>query len=103
MNNHPEVYEIPGLETIRGLVGEPPPKIPVDKDTMMKQQMLMQEWNPVFIAVIPFCYKCKVPLVWHTPPKSNTIFHCPQCGRIWVKGEWPESQNKNGENKNGNS
>lgn len=91
-----QASEIPGLETIRGLVGEPPKVIPVNRETLVKQQHLIQEWNPVFIAAIPFCYKCKEPLVWHSPPVDEVLFHCPNCGRKWVKAEdWKEEKNDN--------
>lgn len=79
--------EIPGIETIRGLAGDPPQQIPIHRETMVKQQHLIHEWNPVFIATIPFCYKCKVPLVWHSPPDEKVLFHCPECGRQWIKDE----------------
>lgn len=85
--------EIPGLETIRNLVGQPPTEIPIERDTVVVQQEVMQGWNGCFIAVIPFCYKCKVALVWHTPPDTDVLFHCPQCQRKWVKGsDWPGSK-----------
>ena len=84
--------DTPGLETIRGLVGEPPSEIPVNRKTMKTQQELMEAWNSVFIAVIPYCYKCKAVLLWHQPPykeedNKDKIFTCPNCGRVWVRGE----------------
>lgn len=84
---------IPGLETIRNLTGQPPMEIPIDKDTVVKQQEIMQGWNGSFIAVIPYCYKCKMPLTWHTPPDTDELFHCPNCQRKWVKGsDWEGSK-----------
>lgn len=82
-----------GIDTIRGLVGEPPKEIQIDRETLSEQQVLMQEWNHLFIAIVPFCFKCRVPLTWHTPPDTETLFDCPQCGRVWVKGvDWPYSK-----------
>jgi len=89
-----QVSEIPGLDTIRGLAGEPPQIIPVNKEVMVKQQHLMHEWNPVFIAVIPFCFKCKEPLVWHTPIDGEVLFHCPKCQRKWINSKVKEGGNK---------
>lgn len=77
---------VPGVETIQGLVGQPPPEIPVEKGVRADQQRLLIRWNKVFIAIIPYCFKCKVPLVWHMPPgEDNEIFTCPTCGRVWVE------------------
>jgi len=83
--------DIPGVETIRNLVGEPPPKIEVPYKLMSKEETLRPAWNHCFIAILPFCYKCKVPLVWHSAPREegheDELFTCPNCGRVWVKGE----------------
>lgn len=81
-----EQNEIPGIDTIRGLVGEPPSSIFVNRKVMETQQKLMQVWNSAYIAIIPYCYKCKEPLVWHSPPgEDNILFHCPKCKKIWMK------------------
>ena len=77
----------PGLETIRGLVGEPPKTIKIIRKLMHTQQLLMQGWNALHIAIIPYCYKCKEPLTWHNPPDNEVLFNCPKCGREWIKGE----------------
>lgn len=74
-----------GVDTIQGLVGEPPVEIPLEFQTMAKQQALMREWNNSFVAIIPYCFKCKVALVWHMPPDDDELFTCPSCGRVWVK------------------
>lgn len=82
-----------GLDTIRGLVGEPPREIPIDRETLSEQQVIMQDWNHSFIAIVLYCYKCKAPLTWHTPPEEEILFDCPNCGRRWVKGvDWPYSK-----------
>lgn len=76
---------VPGVDTIQGLVGEPPPEILIDLKMVTRQQVLLKQWNSSFIAVIPYCFKCKVPLVWHIPHGENDeIFTCPSCGRVWV-------------------
>jgi len=77
--------ETKGIDTIQALVGDPPVVISLDRKVMETQQKLMQAWNSTYIAVIPYCYKCKEPLVWHTAPREDdTMFHCPKCGRIWT-------------------
>jgi len=83
--------QVNGIDTIRELSGEPPKEIHMPYYVMLNQQILMQGWNAVCIAVIPYCYKCKEPLVWHTNPEGNVLFHCPKCNRRWIKSEdWNE-------------
>ena len=83
--------EIAGLDTILGLVGEPPKKIPIPYDLMKYQELARQDWNTYHIAIIPYCFKCKEPLVWHHAPRGEeeeeTIFHCPKCKRKWTRGK----------------
>ena len=90
------MVNVPGIETIRGLVGEPPPENCVDFKLMSGQQRLISEWNHIFIAILPFCFKCRVALVWHTPPDDDELFTCPSCGRVWVKGEGWNDKTKKG-------
>ena len=82
---------IPGLETIMGLAGEPPPEIAIDRKTIIAQQKLVQIWNSAYIAIIPYCFKCKAPLVWHQAPREegheNEMFTCPNCNRVWILKE----------------
>ena len=87
--------QVPGVETIVGLVGQPPAEIPIDYNTVAKLQRLTPQWNTVFIALVPYCFKCKVPLVWHLQPyeegHEDELYTCPSCGRVWVKDkEWEE-------------
>ncbi len=79
--------EVPGIETILSLVGQPPQQIEIPIKLQRKQARMVSEWNEVFLAVIPYCYKCKEPLVWHTYPRGKVLYHCPKCGRKWIKGE----------------
>jgi len=82
---------IPGLDTIMGLVGEPPPEIKVPYKLVKTENSCQQGWNACHIAIIPYCYKCKAVLVWHRPPHEkgheDELFTCPSCGRVWVRGE----------------
>ncbi len=75
---------IPGVDTIQGLVGEPPPEIPLSDGLVKQLKALIPVWNNSFIAIIPYCFKCKVPLDWHIPPDDGELFTCPTCGRDWV-------------------
>jgi hypothetical protein len=79
--------ECKGIDTIRGLVGEPPHEISCPMELVALEQGLLQAWNKVFIAVLPYCYKCREPLVWHSPPDDDVLFHCPKCERRWIKDE----------------
>lgn len=77
--------EVNGLDTILGLSGEVMPKIiEVPFITMYTQTLLQSSWNKGYVAIIPYCFKCKEPLVWHTNP-DKTLFHCPKCNAKWIK------------------
>jgi len=77
--------EIPGVDTIQGLVGSPPQIIEVSYDVIRVAEGVRHLWNKSFLAFLPYCFTCKEPLVWHSPPgKDRVIFHCPKCGRKWV-------------------
>ena len=79
--------QVNGLDTITELSDEPPKKIQIPFKLEYKQQSLQQGWNACYIAIIPYCFKCKEPLVWHRYPTSNVIFHCPKCNRKWIRGD----------------
>jgi len=77
---------IPGVDTIRGLSGTPPMVNVIPYRVMEVGESLRQVWNSIYIAFIPYCFKCKVPLDWHTPPDGHKVFTCPNCNRQWVLG-----------------
>lgn len=79
--------QVNGIDTIQELVGSLPKKISLPFNLEEKQQVLQQAWNMRYVAIVPFCVKCKVPLVWHTHPNGEVLFHCPSCEAAWVKGE----------------
>ena len=85
------MIHIPGLDTIEGLAGDPPPEIKIDHKDLRKMQIAILAVNHNFIAMIPYCFKCKVPLIWHQPPfeegHEDELFTCPNCGRVWIRGE----------------
>ena len=76
---------ISGKDTIRGLAGEPPPEIKLSTKLLIQQNALTQLWNMSFVAIIPYCFKCKVALDWHIPSDDDEQFTCPSCGRVWVR------------------
>jgi hypothetical protein len=76
--------QVKGIDTIVDLVGEPPPEIPVDRGLVKKQTILSWEWNTKYIAMVPYCYRDREPLVWSIPPDGKKIFTCGKCGRVWV-------------------
>lgn len=78
---------IKGEDTIKGLVGEPPKRITLPYSLLTNEEILRAEWNHKFIAIVPYCFKCKVPLIWHSPPDGNVLFECPSCRRKWVKSK----------------
>jgi len=92
MKNTKEM-EVNGIDTIRETTSKPPMEIEVSYNVQYSQQVLMQGWNLAYIAIILYCYICKVPLVWHTYPQGNVIFHCTNCNRKWIKGEgWKKNE-----------
>jgi len=78
---------IKGEDTIQGLVGEPPRRITLPFSLVFNEEKLRPEWNHKFIAIMPYCFNCKVPLMWHSPPTGEVLFECPKCGRKWVKSK----------------
>ena len=86
--------QVNGIDTIQGLEGEMPKKIEIPFSIQYTQHTLQQGWNKIYMAIVPYCFKCKVPLVWHTHPK-DILYHCPNCGTQWIKAKgWDESEAK---------
>jgi len=84
-----------GVETIRGLVGEPPKRIEIPLELQKSENISVQTWNAYYIAIILYCYKCKEPLIWHTYPREDVLYHCPKCQREWVKdSKWSKGEQK---------
>ena len=79
--------QLDGVDTINTfLVADMPKEPKISADTMMKQTLVSNEWNKAYIAMLPTCFLCKVPLVWHTNPgKDAVLFHCPECKTMWKK------------------
>ena len=75
--------EIMGIDTIGGLVSSPPHEIEIEQKIIEKGTSLMRQWNTKFLAFLPYCYSCKEPLNWYSPPEEGYIFHCPKCDRKW--------------------
>lgn len=85
--------EIKGIDTIQlGTVTGKEIGLPLS--VMLDEEITKKHWNSLGIAVIPYCIDCKKPLVWHSPPDGDsTVFHCPKCGRRWVKDDdWIEME-----------
>ncbi len=80
--------EVKGVDTIRGLVGSPPMIIHVPREVVKSENSLQRVWNSRHIAIIPYCFVCKEPLTWVSPPdKDGRIFKCSKCGRVWVSAD----------------
>lgn len=86
-----EAEIIDGISTICGLVGEPARTIDISFKDLKGTQIAMVDMNHRYIALVPYCFKCKSPLHWVRGPKSEQrIFVCKSCNRVWTKGEgWP--------------
>ena len=80
--------EFIGVDTILGLVGSPPMTIQLSRGDIELAEGLRQIWNRRHLAFLPYCFVCKVPLIWHFPPEEDrTLFHCPKCERNWIVSE----------------
>ena len=87
--------EVDGVDTIVSLATNPPQKIELAFDLVYTEELLRSDWNASYIAILPFCFKCKTPLVWHRNTKSGVLFHCPLCKRQWVQNNsWKEDKQK---------
>lgn len=75
--------KIKGIDTITGLVGDPPIEIPISRKTINKGTALLREWNDCFLAFLPYCFKCKEPVDW-AQEQEGVVFICPKCNRKWV-------------------
>ena len=81
MGREPQV--IKGIDTILGLVGNPPKVISIPKKLIVEGTSLLREWNSYYLAFIPYCYTCKEPLDW-VQGHDQVVFACPKCGRKWM-------------------
>lgn len=87
--------EINGVNTIQEIIGAMPKELEIPFNLQKRQTTLQPAWNATYIAIIPYCFKCKIPLVWHIHPE-NVLFHCPKCRARWIKGEgWSSASPQN--------
>jgi len=77
--------EVKGVDTILGLVGEPPSNISIEEKVIAVCRSLIRVLNEHYLAFLPYCFKCKVALDWHIPSDDDEQFTCPSCGRVWVR------------------
>jgi predicted RNA-binding Zn-ribbon protein involved in translation (DUF1610 family) len=88
-----EEQQVNGLDTIQKLAVDQPKSISVPYGLQYSQTVIQQRWNSLYIAILPYCIRCKAPLVWHTHPNS-TLFHCPNCGTEWIMDKDWEAHRK---------
>jgi predicted RNA-binding Zn-ribbon protein involved in translation (DUF1610 family) len=80
--------EIAGKDTITGCNNGLSNEIAISRQSLQQATILKHVWNEDGLAFLPYCSKCKEPLVWHTPPEADsTLFHCPNCNRRWIKDD----------------
>lgn len=85
--------EVNGLDTMMDLSTPMPKRIELDHHLVENQELVKRGWNMRCVGIVLYCIKCKVPLVWHTYPEGENLFHCPKCHTRWVKGEgWSSHQ-----------
>ena len=74
---------IKGIDTITGLVGNPPEVIQIPPKIIHDGTNLLRKWNSYYLAFIPYCFKCKEPVDW-AQKRKDVVFICPKCSRRWV-------------------
>jgi len=72
-----------GIDTITGLVGNPPNSIQIPKKILKEGTSLLREWNTYYLAFLPYCFKCREPVDW-AQNQEGVVFICPKCDRKWV-------------------
>jgi len=87
--------KVNGVDTISdNIILEPPEEIKLSFDTMKKAQRLQDLLLPRWAAFVPYCAKCKVPLIWILGDE-RMLFECPSCAVVWVKdSNWNENLGK---------
>ena len=77
--------EVKGVDTILGLVGEPPLNISIEEKVISICRSLLRALNERHLAFIPYCFKCREPVNWMIPVADDGVmFKCPKCGRTWT-------------------
>jgi len=76
---------VKGIDTIKeDITISPPKEIAINFGIMEKWQRAQSLLAPRWIAIIPYCVKCKTPLTW-VMKDERVLFECPKCGVVWVK------------------
>ncbi len=77
--------EVKGVDTILGLVGEPPQNIQIGEKVIAVCRSLIRVLNEHYLAFLPYCFKCREPVNWMIPAtEEGVMFKCPTCGRTWI-------------------
>ncbi len=74
---------IKGIDTITGLVGNPPEVIQIPPKIIQDGTNLLRKWNSYYLAFLSYCFKCKEPVDW-AQKQEGVVFICPKCSRRWV-------------------
>jgi len=74
---------VKGLDTFRGRK-ELPSELALSREWMEKWRDTKNMLNEKGIALIPYCFKCRIPLNWIYDDES-ILFICPECGAEWKK------------------
>jgi len=82
------VVRVSGVDSMLGLVGEPPKEIELSYTLVASLQRVISLFNPHHLGIVPYCFKCRTPVDWFSPFKDRAIFICPVC-----KCQWKQSEN----------
>jgi len=88
------VEKIKGIDTITlDKIIVPPKSVNITFGVMKALHEAQTIASYRWIAIMPYCMLCKVPLTWVRD--SDLVFECPQCGMQWYKKNgWDKAKDK---------
>lgn len=86
---------INGVDTIDKPEGEHPLEYKISFGFVRRVELMREQWNDKYMALIIYCMFCKEPLMWHQASVDGVLFQCPSCERTWIKDdEWDSDRDK---------
>ena len=91
------MVRVSGIDSMLGLVGEPPKEIELSYALVATLQRAISLCNPHHLGIVPYCFKCRTPVDWFSPFENSVIFICPVCKRQWKQDDdWDKEKEQHG-------